>query len=84
MAGCALCTQHPSNQHVTCGGVRGQFSYDLSPIQIIVSEQSRPWYHFVTTTSAIVGGVFTVAGIVDGLVHTGASMAKKLDLGEQG
>ena len=69
---------------MTCGGVRGQFSYDLSPIQIIVSEQSRPWYHFVTTTSAIVGGVFTVAGIVDGLVHTGASMAKKLDLGKQG
>ncbi len=64
-------------------GERAQFSYDLSPIQIIVSEQSRPWYHFVTTTSAIVGGVFTVAGIVDGLVHTGASMAKKLDLGKQ-
>ena len=70
-----------TGEAVTAGA---QFSYDLSPIQIIVAEQTRPWYHFVTTTSAIVGGVFTVAGIVDGLVHTTASMAKKVDLGKQG
>ena len=63
---------------------RAQFSYDMSPIQIIVAEQRRRWYHFVTTTSAIVGGVFTVAGIVDGLVHATASMAQKVDLGKQG
>ena len=39
-------------------------------------------YHFVTTTCAIIGGVFTVAGIVDGLVHTGARFAKKVELGK--
>ena len=69
---------------IEAAAARAQFSYDLSPIQIIVAEQTRPWYHFVTTTSAIVGGVFTVAGIVDGLVHTTASMAKKVDLGKNG
>ena len=73
-----------SSQPAALTGGGAQFSYDLSPIQIIVSERIRLWYHFVTTTSAIVGGVFTVAGIVDGLVHTGASMAQKLDLGKQG
>lgn len=39
-------------------------------------------YHFVTTTCAIIGGIFTVAGIVDGLVHTGARLAKKVELGK--
>lgn len=39
-------------------------------------------YHFITTTCAIIGGVFTVAGIVDGLVHTGARFAKKVELGK--
>jgi len=47
-----------------------QFSYALSPVQIIVAEKRRAWYHFVTTTCAVVGGVFTVAGILDGIFHT--------------
>ncbi|CAL5224040.1 g6662 [Coccomyxa viridis] len=59
-----------------------KFTYDLSPIQILVSEKHRAWYHFITTTCAIIGGVFTVAGIVDGLVHTGARFAKKVELGK--
>ena len=42
----------------------------------------RGRYHFITTTCAIIGGVFTVAGIVDGLVHTGARFAKKVELGK--
>lgn len=47
-----------------------QVSYALSPVQIIVAEKGRAWYHFLTTTCAVVGGVFTVAGICDGLLHT--------------
>ncbi len=39
-------------------------------MQIIVAEKRRAWYHFVTTTCAVVGGVFTVAGILDGIFHT--------------
>ena len=44
----------------------------------------KPWcrYHFVTTTCAIIGGVFTVAGILDGLVHTARRFAKKVELGK--
>ena len=48
----------------------------------MVSEKRRAWYHFVTTLCAIVGGVFVVAGMVDGLVHgSHALLRKKLDLG---
>ena len=52
-----------------------QVSYALSPVQIIVAEKGRAWYHFLTTTCAVVGGVFTVAGICDGLLHTSVRAA---------
>lgn len=55
-----------------------QFSYALSPVQIIVAEQRRAWYHFVTTTCAVVGGVFTVAGILDGIFHTSVCLKSAL------
>lgn len=61
-----------------------KFSYTMSPIQIIVTEQKKAFYHFVTTTCAIIGGVFTVAGILDGLLYRGVSLAKKVELGKQG
>lgn len=61
-----------------------KFSYETSPIQIIVTERKKAFYHFVTTTCAIIGGVFTVAGIIDGIVHGAGRLAKKVDLGKQG
>lgn len=53
-------------------------------MQIVVTEQGKKWYHFMTTLCAIIGGVFTVAGIVDGMAHTGYRLAKKMELGKQG
>jgi len=61
-----------------------KFSYTLSPIQIVVKEDSRQWYHFLTTLCAIIGGVFTVAGILDSMFYSVAKMAKKVELGKQG
>lgn len=60
-----------------------KFSYDMSPIQIVVTQRSKAFYHFMTTTCAIIGGVFTVAGILDGLFHAGARIAKKVEIGKQ-
>jgi hypothetical protein len=53
-------------------------------LQVVVREQPRPWYKFLTTTCAVVGGVFTVAGILDGMLYAGINMRKKLELGKQG
>lgn len=62
-----------------------RFSYSQSPIQIMVSEEKRAWYHFVTTLCAIIGGVYVVAGMIDSLIHGGAAALKrKLELGKQG
>jgi hypothetical protein len=53
--------------------------------QVVVKELPRHWYKFLTTTCAVVGGVFTVAGILDGILHTSlASMRKKAGLGKLG
>ena len=49
----------------------------------MVTEQRKAFYHFITTLCAIVGGVFTVAGIVDGLLHQTVNLSKKLELGKQ-
>ena len=60
---------------ITCADLRSQAEESLTG-----GVPGR--YHFITTTCAIIGGVFTVAGIVDGLVHTGARFAKKVELGK--
>lgn len=52
--------------------------------QVIVKEMPRQWYHFLTTLCAIIGGVFTVAGILDSIFYTAAKITKKLELGKQG
>lgn len=43
----------------------------------MVRELPKAWYKFLTTTCAVVGGVFTVAGILDSILHTGLSAVKK-------
>eukprot|EP00951_Prasinocladus_malaysianus_P008444 scaffold61164_cov37-Prasinocladus_malaysianus.AAC.1 len=61
-----------------------RFSYQLSPMQVVIKEQRQAFYHFITTVCAIIGGVFTIAGILDSGVYTVASLAKKIELGKQG
>ena len=39
-----------------------KFTYKMSPIQIVVTEQPKQLYRFLTAVCAVIGGVFTVAG----------------------
>jgi hypothetical protein len=60
------------------------FIYDISPIMVRYEERRKSFTHFLTGVCAIVGGVFTVAGIVDSLVyHSLRSLQKKVELGKQ-
>ncbi|KDD75200.1 hypothetical protein H632_c814p2, partial [Helicosporidium sp. ATCC 50920] len=61
-----------------------KFSYSPSPIQIIVHEERRPLYAFFVAMCAVLGGVLTLAGIVDGLVHHVHSIQRKMEIGKQG
>ncbi|EQC41387.1 hypothetical protein SDRG_01358 [Saprolegnia diclina VS20] len=53
------------------------FSYEFSPIKVEYIETKPSLLQFLTSTCAIVGGVFAVARILDGLVHSVAS--RKID-----
>lgn len=59
------------------------FFYDLSPIKVTFTEEHASFLHFLTHICAIVGGVFTVAGIVDSFVYHGQkALKKKVELGK--
>ena len=59
------------------------FSYELAPFMVKYSEKEKSLGHFLTGLCAIIGGVFTVAGIVDKLVYTSAKIIqKKVELGK--
>ena len=45
------------------------FQYDLSPISIVVQQTRMPAYQFLTSSCAIIGGVFTVIGLLENLIH---------------
>lgn len=60
-----------------------RFHYELSPMQVMITEQRRSFSHFITNVCAIIGGVFTVAGIIDAMLHTTIGMVKKVNLGKQ-
>lgn len=46
------------------------FQYDLSPMTVVTTFESQPFYHFITNFCAIIGGVFSIIGIIDRLLQT--------------
>ena len=50
------------------------FIYDISPIKVKFTEKQQSFTYFLTSLCAIVGGVFTVAGIVDAILYQGGAM----------
>ncbi|XP_064465838.1 endoplasmic reticulum-Golgi intermediate compartment protein 1-like isoform X1 [Ornithodoros turicata] len=58
------------------------FRYDLNPITVKYSPRGIPFYSFLTSVCAIVGGTFTVAGIVDSLVFTASEVFRKHEMGK--
>eukprot|EP00842_Homolaphlyctis_polyrhiza_P002309 jgi/Hompol1/3079/HPOL_001554-RA len=59
------------------------FMYEISPMLIRFKEFRKPFTHFLTDLCAIVGGVFTVAGMVDAFLYSAErSLKAKTDLGK--
>ncbi|EPS61947.1 hypothetical protein M569_12845, partial [Genlisea aurea] len=60
-----------------------KFHFEPSPMQVLITENSKSFAHFVTNVCAIVGGVFTVAGILDSIFHSSVNLLKKkVELGK--
>ncbi|XP_050367379.1 protein disulfide-isomerase 5-3-like isoform X2 [Argentina anserina] len=59
-----------------------KFHFELSPMQVLVTENEKAFSHFITNVCAIIGGVFTVAGILDSILHNTLRLVKKVELGK--
>lgn len=60
-----------------------KFSYELSPVSVKVTHNGKPFYSFLTSLFAIIGGTFTVLSLLDGAAGLVNVRFKKM-LGELG
>ena len=59
------------------------FIYDINPMMIQLREGRKSFLHFLTGVCAIIGGIFTVAGMLDALIYqSNKALQKKIDLGK--
>ncbi|KAF2367473.1 Endoplasmic reticulum vesicle transporter C-terminal [Trinorchestia longiramus] len=56
------------------------FRYDLAPLTVKYYVKRPPFYSFITTVCAIIGGTFTVAGIIDSCIFTASELFHKFQL----
>ena len=54
--------------------------YELSPIMIKYVERAKPFSHFLTSCCAIIGGLFTIAGMLDAFTFRYYNMYKKYQM----
>jgi len=52
-----------------------KFHYDLSPMQVVKTWERRPFYEFVTSLLALIGGTFAIMGVFNEMVN--GAMAKR-------
>lgn len=52
-----------------------KFVFDLSPVAVSYRTTSRRWYDYFTSILAIIGGTFTVVGLLESTIH--ATVARK-------
>ncbi|CAL1134125.1 unnamed protein product [Cladocopium goreaui] len=55
---------------------QARFSYDFSPMSVVVKEKSKKWYEFLTSLMAILGGTFTIVELTSGAVETVGTAVK--------
>ncbi|GAA5908587.1 retrograde cargo receptor ERV46 [Sporobolomyces salmoneus] len=74
-----------SHGHQTTHGYAGVpglfFNYEISPLKVTHLETRQSLAHFLTSTCAIVGGVLTIAGLIDGFVYQGGRRLKNASKG---
>ncbi|KAH8114481.1 Sec1 family-domain-containing protein [Phellopilus nigrolimitatus] len=73
-------SQTKEGVHITHAntGMPGLFiNYEISPLLVVHSETRQSFAHFLTSTCAIVGGVLTIATIVDSVLFATGKRLKK-------
>jgi len=54
-----------------------KFTYDLSPIAVSYVKKYRAWYDYFTSVMAIIGGTFTVVGMLESGIHSVSSKKRR-------
>jgi len=54
-----------------------KFILDLSPISVSYRTTSRHWYDYLTSVMAIIGGTFTVVGMIESSIHAVVARKKR-------
>ncbi|KAJ7147096.1 Sec1 family-domain-containing protein [Mycena crocata] len=70
----------PQGVHIQHGvnGVPGAFfNFEISPILVVHSDTRQSFAHFITSTCAIIGGVLTVASLLDSVLFATGRALKK-------
>jgi hypothetical protein len=57
---------------------QAKFSYDLSPVEVIITKGDRRWYDFVTKIFAIIGGAYTIMSLAASSINLTGSAVKSL------
>jgi hypothetical protein len=55
-----------------------RFAYDLSPMAAVISRKGKRWYEFVTSVCALIGGTFTVVGLISSFLNVVFKAGKKI------
>ncbi len=55
------------------------FRYDISPIVMKIDQYKESMFHFFVQICAIIGGMFTVVGILDNIIHRLTSRISKTE-----
>jgi len=57
------------------------FFYEISPLHVEFIEKRLGWIRFLTSVCAVVGGVFTVMGVIDKWIYDKSKISKRNNLG---
>ena len=58
------------------------FNFEFSPITEYITQNHKNLVEFLISICAIIGGVYTIAGIVDSAIHKSVSLVFKSRIGK--
>lgn len=58
------------------------FNFEFSPITENIHQNKQGFVEFLINICAIIGGVYTIAGVVDSMIHKSVSMVFKSRIGK--
>lgn len=75
-------TVTPTNKQRNDGLPHVRFVYDFSPLRVILEQKRMPWYDFMTSLTAILGGTYAVlrfcGGALDNIYLVSKSPTKRM------